>query len=76
MCVFVCVHILVTHVPVIQGWHAVAEIDKHEWQPGYNACEQEAINMALQDNQGAGNLILLPLRRSCPSPPLLWITDY
>lgn len=55
MCVFVCVHILVTHVPVIQGWHAVAEIDKHEWQPGYNACEQEAINMALQDNQGAGN---------------------
>lgn len=54
-CVFVCVHFLLIYVPVIPGWHAVAEIDKHEWQPGYNACEQEAINMALQDNQGAGN---------------------
>lgn len=52
----VCLSVSIFLSPMyIQGWHAVAEIDKHEWQPGYNACEQEAINMALQDNQGAGN---------------------
>lgn len=32
-----------------------AEINKHVWQRGYNAWEQEAINMALPDQQGAGN---------------------
>lgn len=53
LCVFVIEQ--VSHVTVWLRRQAVAEINKYVWQRGYNAWEQEAINMALPDQQGAGN---------------------